>query len=83
MMNQDRFRPFRRLPGPGWLGGVCAGIAYSLAAPTWLVRLLWVLFSVGGFGFCVLLYFLLWIFVPADAFTPPDYGQRTGDVARV
>ena len=82
-MINDRFRPLRRLPGPGWLGGVCAGIAYSLAVPTWLVRLIWVLFTFAGFGVCILLYILLWLFLPAEPMTPPDYGQRTGDIRSI
>ena len=79
MMHQDRFRPFRRLPTVGWIGGVCAGVAYSIGAPTWIIRMLWVALTFFGMGSGILMYLLLWIFVPTLNFTPPDYVQRTGD----
>ena len=79
MINQNRFRPLHRLPTAAWVGGVCAGIAYSIGAPTWVIRLLWVILTISGMGSGVLMYILLWIFVPSLNFTPPDYYQRTGD----
>ena len=69
---------FRLLSGPGWLGGVCAAIAYRLSLPTWLVRLVW-----GGLAFFygtgVVLYLILWFLVPEASRTPKDYTSRTGD----
>jgi len=57
----------------GWIGGVCAGIAYRLKIQTWIVRLMWtLLFFFYGFGLG--LYILLWIFMP-DAETPEDYKE--------
>ena len=79
MINQNRFRPFRRLPTVAWVGGICAGIAYSIGAPTWVIRLLWVILTISGMGSGILMYVLLWVFVPTLRITPPDYYQRTGD----
>jgi phage shock protein PspC (stress-responsive transcriptional regulator) len=66
---------FRRIPERGWLGGVCAGIAYRLEAPTWLIRLLWALLF--GYGFLFTLYILLWIFMPKRDDVPEDYDKVT------
>lgn len=68
---------FRRLPGPGWIGGVCAGLAYRTGVPTWIIRLtLTLLILCKGIG--LIPYVLLWIFVPS-ASKPSDYTARTGD----
>ncbi|HSD12558.1 MAG TPA: PspC domain-containing protein [Patescibacteria group bacterium] len=69
---------FRLLDGPGWLGGVCAAVAYRLGLPTWLVRLAWGALALF-YGTGVLLYLLLWFFVPNAPRTPADYTRRTGD----
>jgi len=58
-----------------WVGGVSGGIAYAIGMPTWLVRVLWVAAVVCG-GFGILLYVLLWIFMPAWETTPPDYYDK-------
>jgi len=72
-------KSFRLLPQKEWIGGVCAGISYRLAAPLWLVRLIWgVLFFCYGIGFWP--YVALWIFVPNAEKLPADYTERTGDV---
>jgi phage shock protein C len=46
-----------------WIAGVCGGIAASTGVEAWIWRLI---FTVGLFfgGFTLLLYLLLWIFVP-------------------
>ena len=47
------------------LGGVCAGIAQASGIEAWIWRLLFVvLFMFGGTG--VVIYLLLWIFVPLE-----------------
>ena len=56
---------FRRSASDKWLGGVCGGLAVSTGIDSWVWRLiLTVLALFGGTG--VLLYLLLWIFVPAE-----------------
>lgn len=52
-------QPLYRDTENGKLGGVCAGIAASLGAEVWLVRVLFVaLFFVTGFFFAILIYII-------------------------
>ncbi len=48
-----------------WLGGVCGGLGRLMGVPGWVLRLLFVL-SACLMGTGVLLYILLWIFIPED-----------------
>ena len=55
----------RRSTNDSWIGGVCGGIARTTAVESWIWRLIFVvLFLFGGTG--LLLYILLWIFVPSE-----------------
>ena len=55
----------RRSRSDRWLGGVCGGLAPLSGLPAWFWRLAFVLLmACAGTG--VLLYLLLWIFVPQD-----------------
>jgi len=55
----------RRSSTDRWFGGVCGGIARSTGIASWLWRLLFaVLFIFAGAG--LLVYLLLWIFVPSE-----------------
>ncbi len=59
----------RRSASDHWLGGVCGGLAQATGLEAWLWRILFVvLMTLGGAG--VLLYVVLWIFVPLDSSTP-------------
>ena len=62
-----------------WLGGVCAGVAYALGIPTWIVRIIWFLFIVAGSGFGLVIYVLLWIFLPEWEKVPDDYKEICGE----
>ena len=56
---------FRRSRSDRWIGGVCGGIARSTGMESWVWRLLFAaLFICAGAG--LLLYILLWIFVPSE-----------------
>jgi phage shock protein C len=56
---------FRRSRADRWFGGVCGGMARSTGMEAWVWRLLFtVLFICGGVG--LLVYVLLWIFVPSE-----------------
>jgi phage shock protein PspC (stress-responsive transcriptional regulator) len=56
---------FRRSRTDRWLGGVCGGIARSTGMDSWAWRLLFAaLFICAGAG--LLVYVLLWIFVPSE-----------------
>ncbi|MDP2418457.1 MAG: PspC domain-containing protein [Hydrogenophaga sp.] len=55
----------RRSRTDKWLAGVCGGTAVATGVDAWIWRLLLtVLFFAGGTG--LVLYVLLWIFVPAE-----------------
>lgn len=56
---------FRRSRTDRWIGGVCGGLARLTGAEAWVWRLLFAaLFIFGGVG--LVLYVLLWIFVPSE-----------------
>ena len=56
---------FRRSRNDRWLGGVCGGIGRSTGVEAWIWRLLFAaLFICAGVG--LLVYLLLWIFVPSE-----------------
>lgn len=55
----------RRSRGDRWIAGVCGGIARATAVEPWVWRLLFAaLLLCGGAG--VIIYVLLWIFVPSE-----------------
>lgn len=61
----DAMNNLRRSRTDSWIGGVCGGIARTTGVESWIWRLIFfVLFLFGGTG--VLLYVLLWIFVPSE-----------------
>jgi len=56
---------FRRSSSDRWIGGVCGGLSVATGVESWVWRLvLTVLLLFGGTG--LILYLLLWIFVPAE-----------------
>ena len=56
---------FRRSQTDRWLGGICGGLAASTGLESWIWRVLFtLLLFMAGSG--ILLYIVLWIFVPAD-----------------
>jgi len=58
-----RLGAWRRSASDRWFGGVCGGLGRSTGVESWLWRLLFTLFVLlGGTG--LLLYVLLWVFVP-------------------
>ncbi len=46
-----------------WVGGVCGGLAVATGVDAWIWRLLFALLAFAG-GTGVVVYLLLWIFVP-------------------
>jgi phage shock protein PspC (stress-responsive transcriptional regulator) len=48
-----------------WIAGVCGGIGAVTGVESWIWRLVFVLGLLFG-GFTLLLYLLLWIFVPRE-----------------
>jgi phage shock protein C len=60
---------FRRSITDRWIGGVCGGLAATTGIPSWSWRILFVLTALlHGLG--VIMYFLLWIFVPVQTLAP-------------
>jgi len=56
---------FRRSRQDRWFGGVCGGLARSTGMVAWIWRLIFTaLFVFAGAG--LLLYLLLWLFVPSE-----------------
>ena len=56
---------FRRSRSDKWIGGICGGLAVITGVESWIWRLLIsVLFVFGGTG--LVIYVLLWIFVPEE-----------------
>jgi len=61
----DAVNGLRRSRSDRWIAGVCGGIAESTGVAAWVWRLSFALvFLFGGAG--LLIYILLWIFVPED-----------------
>jgi phage shock protein C len=62
---RSNLNAFRRSRHDRWFGGVCGGIGRATGVESWVWRLIFtVLFICAGAG--LLLYVLLWIFVPSD-----------------
>ena len=55
----------RRSRTDRWLGGVCGGLGKASGMESWIWRMVFVLFTVT-FGFGLLIYLLMWIFVPEE-----------------
>ncbi|HYE72235.1 MAG TPA: PspC domain-containing protein [Blastocatellia bacterium] len=68
---------FVRVIQEGYFGGVCAGVAYYFGWNPTVVRLGFVAFTLlGGSG--ILLYLIMWAFIPYASEMPADYAKRTG-----
>ena len=61
----QEFSRLRRSRNDRWLGGVCGGLRRASGMEAWIWRLVFVLFTLT-FGFGVVIYLLLWIFVPDE-----------------
>lgn len=48
------------------LGGVCGGISEYMNIDPMIVRLIFVLLSLFGFGITFIIYIILWIMIPVD-----------------
>jgi phage shock protein PspC (stress-responsive transcriptional regulator) len=49
-----------------WIGGVCGGLGEHSPAPSWCWRIIFVLLVIL-YGTGLMLYVLLWIFLPKEA----------------
>ena len=55
----------RRSASDRWIAGVCGGIARTTGVESWVWRLLFVLLLLCG-GTGLVIYVLMWIFVPSE-----------------
>jgi phage shock protein PspC (stress-responsive transcriptional regulator) len=63
MNQQNWLQNFTKSEKDRWLGGICGGLGECTPLPSWTWRLFFIfLFFVCGTG--LLIYILLWIFVP-------------------
>lgn len=57
-------RQLYRSENDKFLGGVCAGLANYLKIDPAIMRIIFVVITLGGFGLGILIYFILWIVLP-------------------
>jgi phage shock protein C len=62
----EKFKRLRRSRSDRWLAGVCGGLARVSGMDSWVWRLLFVLLCTVTFGFGLMIYILLWFFVPEE-----------------
>jgi phage shock protein PspC (stress-responsive transcriptional regulator) len=77
-------KPFKRILGENWVGGVCAGLAYAFGCPVLLVRIVVLICMLGpeiifGWlgGFLFVVYLIVWALCPKWDEVPVDYYKRT------
>lgn len=76
MQSPSALNDYRLSTTDKWIGGICGGLAVQSGIPSWSWRILFVLTALlHGIG--VLVYVLLWIFVPVQTVKV----ERTGNVA--
>lgn len=78
VIRKIRRRKIRKIKEYKWIAGICAGAAYWLGIPVWIIRIMW-LCSVLFYGFGTGVYILLFIFLPKWDKTPTDFKKITGD----
>jgi phage shock protein PspC (stress-responsive transcriptional regulator) len=61
----NELNALRRSRTDRWLGGVCGGLARASGVESWVWRLVFALCTIT-FGFGIVVYLLLWIFVPEE-----------------
>jgi len=57
-------KPLRRSVCDRWLGGVCSGIGQYLGLDATVVRIVWILLSIGSLGTGALVYVIMWAVIP-------------------
>lgn len=63
--SRSAMQQLKRSLNDRWLGGVAGGLAEATSIPTWAWRILFILTAfLHGLG--ILMYVLLWVFVPID-----------------
>lgn len=70
-------RKFYRDIDNNWAGGVCAGLGAHFNIDPIIIRILFIVLAIPLFSFPAILYFILWIAIPA-AITPQQKMQMKG-----
>jgi phage shock protein C len=65
MSNLQNLKKATKSSKDKWIGGVCGGLGAATPVPSWMWRAVFV-FCLLAFGFGLLLYVVLWIFMPTD-----------------
>ncbi len=65
MAEKNWLQTFTRSSSDYWIGGVCGGLGEHTPIPSWTWRLIFILFVII-FGTGLLIYLLMWIFVPPN-----------------
>jgi len=65
-MPQEKTKKLYRSGRDRMLGGVCGGIAEYFNVDSTLVRLLWVLLTLGSIGAGILVYLIAWMIIPEN-----------------
>ncbi|QNA89809.1 PspC domain-containing protein [Massilia sp. Dwa41.01b] len=63
---ETQLRALRRSRRDRWLGGVCGGLHGVMGIEAWVWRLVFCVFALITSGFGLLVYLLMWIFVPEE-----------------
>lgn len=74
-MKIPNIKLLKKIDADSSITGVCAGIAYWLKIPVWLVRVLLII-AVFNFNYVLFGYFLLAIFLPEYEMVPDDFEQE-------
>jgi phage shock protein PspC (stress-responsive transcriptional regulator) len=73
IFNKGAIMKFKRINQHSQLMGVCAGLAYSLKMPVWIVRVIVLLLALTCIG--IIPYLLVGIFAPIYQDDPNDYKE--------
>jgi phage shock protein PspC (stress-responsive transcriptional regulator) len=65
-----------------YIGGVCAGLVHYLRIDALWIRIFFILLAIGGSGFGVIAYIILWILVP-EATTTAEKLHMTGEAVNI
>ncbi len=66
MSAQEWLRTLSKSKDDKWIGGVCGGLGKHTPIPSWIWRLSFAIFIIVSFGTGLLVYLLLWIFMPRE-----------------
>ena len=71
MTTWEDFKKARRSSNDKVIGGVCGGLGEATDIPSWIWRVVFLLFLLS-FGFGIIPYIILWICMPRDKKKKPE-----------